>query len=964
MPDIDDGATVEVQGSAAKPYVLANKGGVYSCSCPAWRNQSVGIEKRTCKHLKSYRGAAAEEARVGNAAPAPKPVPKAAPAPAGDGIAPEETDETKGPPLLLAHSWEGDIDLTGWWMSEKLDGVRAYWDGKQFLSRLGNPYLAPDWFIEGLPDVPLDGELWSGRKKFQRTISIVRRQDRGKDWKEVSFVVFDAPSLKAPFEERLAFCRAHMESAKPPHTVAHDHQLCTGIEHIRKELARVESLGGEGLMMRKPGSPYEAGRSMTLLKIKSFHDAEARVVEHTPGAGKHKGRLGALVVELPSGLRFSVGTGLSDAERKNPPPIGSLITFRYQELSEGGVPRFPSFVCVRQDVAWPIQTSVAPVPAAGPEVQPVSALSAAAAQSSGAAPSAGAPPASAPAKALAPAPSVAAAVKKPAVVPKSPAVSAATPGSTWRYGDPAAPAYPSDFEIVAKAVLQLTDLVSNHNKYYAIEIHQAAGGHYRVFTHYGRTDDLEANPEAGARECRFFDSLAEAQGAYQSIYGQKTRKGYREVSLASSKIGSQKARGASSGDVDEKTLAKISRGPEPREKAVLEPPLQPPATVSLPPPPPPAAPETGPTIKGKLLSFVKRLTGHAPAAEPPAITSLSTPPVEELPIQNRPAGALHPKVHALVNYIYSEATTALTTTVAAQITANGIETPLGVLTIGQIEKGEALLQELYEVFKKKSASRAEMVRLSGEFYTVIPHRIGRSRSAIEEAVIDSMEAFEQKQETLQLMKDMLAVNGEAGDVLFKSETEKQYEALRCDLGWVDPASDEGRAITDYVLKSQVKSHRIKVQNIYSVRRGVEWTQFAEGIGNNRLLFHGSRIKNWVGILSRGILLPKIVVSMGVHRTDAGWLGNGIYFGDAACTSSFYTSPGRKKTRLMAIARVALGRVKDFTKITYGLNAPPAGYDSCHGVRAHGLVVSDFADDEYVVYKAQQQRLETLVEFTS
>jgi DNA ligase-1 len=934
MPDIDDGATVEVQGSAAKPYVLSNKGGVYSCSCPAWRNQSVAIEKRTCKHLKSYRGAAAEEARIGGSpGTSSKPSPNAPPASSAAAATTEEAEESKGPPLLLAHSWEGDLDLTGWWMSEKLDGVRAYWDGKQFLSRLGNPYLAPDWFTEGLPEVPLDGELWSGRKKFQRTISIVRRQDRSKDWKEVSFVVFDAPALPAPFEERLAFCRAHMESAKPPHTVAHDHQVCTGIDHVRSELARVESLGGEGLMMRKPGSHYEAGRSMTLLKIKTFHDAEARVVQHVAGAGKHKGRMGALVVELPSGLKFSVGTGFSDAERKNPPPVGSLITFRYQELSEGGVPRFPSFVCIRQDAAWPMKDSNAPA------FPPASVLPSV--------PSVPSVPEPAPV-----------AVKKPASASKPRTEAAGAAGSTWRYDDAAAPSYPADFEIVSKAVLQLTDLVSNHNKYYAIEIHQAAGGHFRVFTHYGRTDDLETNPNAGAKECRFFESLPEAQAAYQSIYGQKTRKGYREVSLASSKIGSQKARGASSGDVDQKTLAKISRGPEPQEEA----PGPLPVPIPIPPPPSPVAAEPPITVKGKLLGFVRRLTGQPATPEP---TSIESHVIQGTPaaLPARPIGTLHPKVHGLVNYIYSEATTALTTTVAARITANGIETPLGVLTIGQIEKGEALLQELYGLFTKKTASRSEMVRLSGEFYTLIPHRIGRSRAAIEDAVIDSMEAFEQKQETLQLMKDMLAVNGEAGDVLFKSESEKQYEALRCDLGWVDPTSAEGRAIADYLLKSQVKSHRIKIQDIYTVKRDAEWAQFAEGTGNNRLLFHGSRIKNWVGILSRGILLPKIVVSMGVHRTDAGWLGNGIYFGDAACTSSYYTSPGNKKTRLMAIARVALGRMKDFTKITYGMNAPPAGYDSCHGVRAHGGITSEFADDEYVVYKAQQQRLETLVEFT-
>jgi DNA ligase-1 len=244
-------------------------------------------------------------------------------------------------------------------MSEKLDGVRAYWDGRALISRLGNPFHAPDWFLDGLPEVPLDGELWIGRKAFQRTVGIVRRQDRTELWKEVTFVAFDGPALAAPFEERLAFVRDHAGRRRPPHFRAHEHTTCAGLEHLRAELARVEALGGEGLMVRQPGSRYEAGRSTTLLKIKSFHDAEARVLGHQPGAGRHKGRLGALLVELPDGTRFSVGTGFSDAERGAPLAVGSVITFRYQELSDGGVPRFPSYVGVRQDIAWPKEGSMA-----------------------------------------------------------------------------------------------------------------------------------------------------------------------------------------------------------------------------------------------------------------------------------------------------------------------------------------------------------------------------------------------------------------------------------------------------------------------------------------------------------------------------------------------------------------------------------------------------------------------------
>ncbi len=343
MPDLQDGESTEMQGSGAKPYILKNTGGVYSCSCPAWRNQSIAIETRTCKHLRKLRGDATEEARIGGALPQ-RPIRASQSA---DG----EDDADSGPPLLLAESWDNAADLSGWWMSEKLDGVRAYWDGKQFLSRQGNIYYAPDWFIEGLPVVPLDGELWIDRKKFQRTVSIVRRQDKNDLWKEVRFLIFDAPSANGGFEDRLAFLKDTLTGSPSKFALEHAHERCGNLDALRAELKRVEALGGEGLMLRQPGSKYVAGRSITLLKVKSFHDAEAIIVGHQAGAGRHKGRMGALLVRMPDGTDFAIGTGFSDRERENPPAIGATVTFRYQELSDAGVPRFPSWVGVRHDAA-------------------------------------------------------------------------------------------------------------------------------------------------------------------------------------------------------------------------------------------------------------------------------------------------------------------------------------------------------------------------------------------------------------------------------------------------------------------------------------------------------------------------------------------------------------------------------------------------------------------------------------
>ena len=351
MPDLLDGQTAEVWGSGSRPYQLKNVGGVYSCSCPAWRNQSLPIDQRTCKHLRQYRGEAVEMARLGSVV-APTPLNK--------------QNAVAAPPLLLAETWNPDTDPTGWWLSEKLDGVRAWWDGKQFLSRNGNVYHAPEWFRLGLPDTPLDGELWVGRKQFQRTVSIVRRGDASELWREVRYLIFDAPTLAQPFEQRQAAVTQLMAAHRPTYAIGLAQSVCRSTVHLTQELKRIETLGGEGLMLRQPASFYEPRRSSTLLKVKSFHDCEAVVIGHEPGKGRHKGRLGALLVQLPNGIRFACGTGLSDTQRDLPPAIGRTITVKYQELTDGGVPRFPVFVGVRRDEPATPSTIHSPSPWKGP----------------------------------------------------------------------------------------------------------------------------------------------------------------------------------------------------------------------------------------------------------------------------------------------------------------------------------------------------------------------------------------------------------------------------------------------------------------------------------------------------------------------------------------------------------------------------------------------------------------------
>jgi len=246
--------------------------------------------------------------------------------------------------LLLAHAWTPEVDPAGWWMSDKLDGIRAYWDGEGALwSRLGKRFAkAPTKYLALLPQgMPLDGELYLGPGRFNDTVRAVKG---AAGWDELRYVVFDAPPARDltgySFEERLAFARDHWPDVA-------EQTPCQNLQHLYRELARVEAAGGEGVMLRQPCSLYEGKRSRTLLKVKSFQDVEATVCGHAPGKGKHAGRLGALVCALDSGARVDVGTGLTDAERERPPAIGSRVTIRYQELTPAGVPRFPVFVSER-----------------------------------------------------------------------------------------------------------------------------------------------------------------------------------------------------------------------------------------------------------------------------------------------------------------------------------------------------------------------------------------------------------------------------------------------------------------------------------------------------------------------------------------------------------------------------------------------------------------------------------------
>lgn len=349
LKHLNEGDVVYIQGSGKKPYEVKKVGGVVSCSCPAWRNMGGGIDTRVCKHIKA------------NIDPTCL-LPQAQISPSSQGstlVVSSVQGSTKlakkvtAPPVLLAHPWT-DEDPKNWWMSEKMDGVRAWWNGEDFLSRAGNIFHAPESFKKHLPkDVILDGELWVGRGMFQKTVSIVRKEIPNEaEWLDITYVMYDAPEHGGPFEDRYKYLCSKYPMLKSNSGegvgsyVALQQIKVKDLAHMKQQLATVESWGGEGLVLREANSMYEAGRSHTCLKVKTFKDDEATITGYTDGKGKHKGRIGAIVVKW-NDVEFEIGTGLSDEERKNPPKIGAVVTFKYTDLTDGGKPKNASLVGIR-----------------------------------------------------------------------------------------------------------------------------------------------------------------------------------------------------------------------------------------------------------------------------------------------------------------------------------------------------------------------------------------------------------------------------------------------------------------------------------------------------------------------------------------------------------------------------------------------------------------------------------------
>lgn len=249
-------------------------------------------------------------------------------------------------PMLLLKVWQPKQAVQGWLMSEKLDGVRARWDGQHLVSRGGHRFAAPAWFIQGFPPFALDGELWSKRGDFEHIVSIVRRKQPHDGWHQLSYQIFDVPNQTGGLLSRLQVLRQYL-GIHPNGYIHIIKQIpCHGQAHLQAWLQTLVRQGGEGIVVRQPAVPYQTGRSSNALKVKPFLDTECIITGYKPGKGALRGNTGALRCRMDDGKEISIGSGLNKQLRTMPPAIGTMITFKYYGLTKYKMPRHPVFLRV------------------------------------------------------------------------------------------------------------------------------------------------------------------------------------------------------------------------------------------------------------------------------------------------------------------------------------------------------------------------------------------------------------------------------------------------------------------------------------------------------------------------------------------------------------------------------------------------------------------------------------------
>ena len=239
-----------------------------------------------------------------------------------------------------------DQNISGWVMSEKLDGIRGYWDGHALYTKSGKRLSPPTSFVKDFPPFELDGELWIKRQDFESVLSAVLK-DNG-TWKGVTYNIFEVPYTSGDFITRLNKARAWFNVHPNKHIRIIEQQVCQDDEHLQNFLNKVIAMGGEGVMVKDPALEYMSGRSSAILKVKKAQDMEGTVVGIN--YQKNSTRLRSLTLQLTNGVVFKLGNGFSDKERNNPPPIGTVVTFKYYGFTKRGKPKFASFMRIRQSL--------------------------------------------------------------------------------------------------------------------------------------------------------------------------------------------------------------------------------------------------------------------------------------------------------------------------------------------------------------------------------------------------------------------------------------------------------------------------------------------------------------------------------------------------------------------------------------------------------------------------------------
>lgn len=240
-------------------------------------------------------------------------------------------------------------DISGFVMSEKLDGVRGYWDSKKLLSRQGKQILAPDFWTQNFPPFAIDGELYTKRDDFENIASIINSSKKRDDWRNIKLYVFDVPDANGTLIERLEVLQNFLDS-NPNEFIKIIPQIkISSKEQMEEFFTNIVQNGGEGVVLRDPNLPYEAKRSTQALKYKKQNEANCKVIKINQGKGRYKDLMGSVDCEMLNGIKLKIGSGFSDKNRANPPKIGEVITFKYEQLNKNGVPKFARYLRVRID---------------------------------------------------------------------------------------------------------------------------------------------------------------------------------------------------------------------------------------------------------------------------------------------------------------------------------------------------------------------------------------------------------------------------------------------------------------------------------------------------------------------------------------------------------------------------------------------------------------------------------------